>query len=65
MSMGRPKAELVLSEGDRLQLISITRSRSIPAALVTRARFVLAAADGEPNSAISQRVQLTRATVGM
>jgi hypothetical protein len=64
MSMGRPKAELVLSEDERLQLISITRSRSISAALVTRARIVLAAADGEPNSAIAQRLQLTRATVG-
>ena len=64
MSMGRPKTELVLGEDERLQLISITRSRSILAALVTRARMVLAAADGEPNSAFAQRLQLTRATVG-
>ena len=64
MPMGRPKAELVLSEDERSQLVSIARSRSISAALVTRARIVLAAADGEPNSAIAQRLQLTRATVG-
>ncbi|WP_010121084.1 IS630 family transposase, partial [Burkholderia oklahomensis] len=64
MAMGRPKAELVLSEDERSQLMSIARSRSISAALVTRARIVLAAADGEPNSAIAQRLQLTRATVG-
>src|SRR6201995_2791754 len=64
MAMGRPKAELVLSEDERKQLMSIARSRSISAALVTRARIVLAAADGEPNSAIAQRLQLTRATVG-
>lgn len=64
MAMGRPKAELVLSEDERSQLMSIARSRSISAALVTRARIVLAAAEGEPNSAIAQRLQLTRATVG-
>lgn len=58
------KAELVLSEDERAQLISIARSRSISAALVTRARVVLAAADGEPHSAIAQHLQLTRATVG-
>jgi len=64
MPMGRPKAELLLSEDERSQLNSIARSRSISAALVTRARIVLAAAAGEPNSAIAQRLQLTRATVG-
>jgi len=48
MPMGRPKAELVLSEDERSQLTSIARSRSIPAAMVTRARMVLAAATGEP-----------------
>src|SRR4051812_40854363 len=64
MPMGRPKAELVLSEDERSQLTSIARSRSISAALVTRARIVLAAATGEPNSAIAERLQLTRATVG-
>ncbi|AGK50453.1 winged helix-turn helix family protein [Burkholderia thailandensis MSMB121] len=55
MPMGRPKAELVLSEDERSQLMSIARSRSISAALVARARIVLAAADGESNSAIAQR----------
>ncbi|MBR8313567.1 IS630 family transposase, partial [Burkholderia dolosa] len=48
MAMGRPKVELVLSEDERSQLMSIARSRSISAALVARARIVLAAADGEP-----------------
>ena len=64
MPMRQPKAELVLSEDKHSQLTSIARSRSISAALVTRARIVLAAAAGEPNSAIAQRLQLTRATVG-
>ncbi|SDR43691.1 hypothetical protein SAMN05443026_3987 [Burkholderia orbicola] len=38
MAMGRPKAELVLSEDERSQLMSIARSRSISAALVARSR---------------------------
>ncbi|SIT47098.1 hypothetical protein BN2475_710052 [Paraburkholderia ribeironis] len=50
----------MLSEDERSQLAAI--ARSISATLVTRARIVLAAADGEPNSALAQRLQLTRAT---
>ncbi|MCQ4679428.1 IS630-like element ISRso5 family transposase [Ralstonia pseudosolanacearum] len=64
MPMGRPKAELVLSEDEQTQLAGMVRSRSILAALVMRARLVLAAAAGEPNSEIAERLQLTRATVG-
>ncbi|MGC5859820.1 IS630 family transposase, partial [Ralstonia pseudosolanacearum] len=64
MPMGRPKADLVLSEDERAQLSSMVRSRSIPAALSMRARIVLAAADGAPNSEIAERLQLTRATAG-
>jgi putative transposase len=64
MPMGRPKAELVLSDGEQLQLASMARSRSVPAALVARARIVLAAAAGEANSVIAKRMQLTGATVG-
>ncbi|WP_061957109.1 MULTISPECIES: IS630 family transposase [Cupriavidus] len=64
MPMGRPKVELVLSQDEQSQLASMARSRAIPAALVTRARIVLAAATGEPNSEIAKRLQLTRATVG-
>jgi len=62
--MGRPKVDLVLSEDEQSQLTSMVRSRSIPAALVARARIVLAAAAGDPNSEIAKRLQLTRATVG-
>ena len=64
MMMGRPKAELVLTEDEQSQLASMARSRSIPAALVVRARIVLAAAAGEPSSEIAKRLHLTRATVG-
>lgn len=64
MPMGRPKAELMLSRDEQAQLTSMARSRSIPAALVARARIVLAAAVGEPNSVIAERLQLTAPTVG-
>lgn len=64
MPMGRPKVEVVLSEAERAQLTSLARSRSIPAALVARARIVMAAASGAPSSEIAERMQLNRATVG-
>lgn len=64
MRTGRPKAELVLSEEERLQLQSFARSRSLPAALCSRARLVLASADGEPNNAIAARLKMTKQTVG-
>jgi hypothetical protein len=41
MARGRPKAELTLTEAEQAQLSSIAASRSMPAALVARARIVL------------------------
>jgi putative transposase len=64
MRMGRPKAELILSEEERSQLLSFARSRSLAAALSSRARIILCSADGEPNAAIAQRFKLSNATVG-
>lgn len=64
MRTGRPKVELLLSDEERAQLQSFARSRSLPAALSNRARIVLSSADGELNSAIAERLKLTKATVG-
>lgn len=64
MAMGRPKAELVLSEEEQAQLQPLARSRSLPAALVQRANIVLACAAGATNSAVAQRFGTTNATVG-
>ena len=64
MRTGRPKAELLLSDEERSQLQSFARSRSLPAALSDRAHIVLSSADGELNSAIAERMKLTKATVG-
>lgn len=64
MAMGRPKADLVLSAAERAQLQSMTRSRSIPSALVERARIVLGSAAGEPNNVLGERLGIHKATVG-
>lgn len=54
----------MLSDDERAQLQSFARSRSLPAALSTRARIILSSADGEPNKAIAERMKLNKATVG-
>ena len=64
MRTGRPKVELMLTDEERSQLQSFARSRSLPAALSARARIVLSSADGEPNNAIAERLELTNTTVG-
>jgi transposase len=48
---------------DRATLVSWSRSSSIRAGLVLRARIVLAAADGEGTSAIARRLGVSRPTV--
>jgi len=63
MARGRPKAVLSVSEDERLQLMGFARSRSLPSALSSRARIILASADGEANSAIAARLQLNPGTV--
>ena len=64
MNRGRPKADLVLTNDERAQLVSFARSRSLPASLSTRARIILSSAEGEANSSIALRLKLTKATVG-
>lgn len=62
--MAAQMLQLVLSEDERSQLESMARSRSMPAALVQRAKIVLACAEGTPNSRVAERVDVTHATVG-
>lgn len=64
MRTGRPKAELVLTDDERIQLQSMARSRSLPSSMTLRARIVLACAAGEANSAVARRMDVTGATVG-
>jgi transposase len=56
-------APLSLPDADRDVLRSWVRSPSLPAGLVLRARIVLAAAEGESNTAIAERLGVTRQTV--
>jgi len=65
MPRGRPKQELVLSPSEREQLMSMTRSRSMPHALVRRAEIVLMAVDGSNNIAIAEELEVSRLTVGL
>lgn len=64
MALGRPKAVLVLSVGQREQLESLASSRSLPAGLVTRARMILMSAAGINNQEIARQLRTTKATVG-
>lgn len=56
MRTGRPKPALVLSAEEHVQLSSLAASRSLPHALVARAKVVPWSAQGETNSVIAQRL---------
>ena len=53
-----------LDERQRAELQSFSRSRSLPHALVLRARLVLLAADGMHSGTIAKQLGLSRSTVG-
>ena len=54
---------LELRTGDRGRLDLLTRSSSVRAGLATRARIVLLAAEGLPNTEIAKRTSTSRPTV--
>jgi putative transposase len=64
MATGRPKTPLTLTDDERTQLRSLAHSRTLPHALVARAKLVLWSAEGESNSQIAARLHWTKATVG-
>src|SRR3954469_23236185 len=59
----RPAAALALTDGDREELARLTRSSSVRAGLVQRARIVRLAAEGVSNTAIAAAVGASRPTV--
>lgn len=63
MPRGRPRTELAVDDDVRQQLLSISRSRSLPHAIVRRADIILASAEGETDVAIAKRLKLNRMTV--
>jgi transposase len=60
---GRPKAQLVLSDAERDQLMALTLRRKTAQALALRARIVLACAEGQDNSVVAERLRVTPQTV--
>jgi transposase/transcriptional regulator with XRE-family HTH domain len=61
---GRPKAELVLTDEEREQLVRWSRRRKSSQALALRSRIVLACADGVDNKAVAGQLGCAAATVG-
>jgi transposase len=62
--VGRPVAEVVLSEDERRALEGLRRRRKTAQALSLRAGIVLACAEGLGNDKVAQRLSITRQTVG-
>ena len=54
---------IVLSDEDRYRLVSLTRKQTAERRMVVRARIVLAAADGEENVGIAERLEVALHTV--
>src|SRR6266542_655166 len=64
MLTGRPKTAISLTADERTQLQSLATSRTLPHALVARAKLVLWAAEGNSNTEIAERLQFSKPTVG-
>ncbi|MDP9153353.1 MAG: IS630 family transposase, partial [Pseudomonadota bacterium] len=57
--MGRKGIEISVSTLEREQLLSMSRSRSLPHSLVRRAKIILMAADGHTSQEIALRCEVT------
>ena len=62
--LGRPKSLLVLSDGERAQLLSWARRRKSAQALALRSRIVLGCSEGLSNREVAVRERVNQATVG-
>lgn len=61
--MGRPKAEIVLSDSEREQLEAWTRRRKTAQALALRSRIILECASGVDSKVVAQRVSVSQQMV--
>jgi transposase len=59
----RPAPALMLRDGDREELLRLTRASTVRAGLAQRARIVLMASDGVSNTSIAEQVGVSRPTV--
>src|SRR5512136_2705448 len=64
MAIGRPKAALTLTEGERATLDGYRRRRRTAHGLAVRSAIVLACADGSDNKTVAKRLRVSPATVG-
>jgi len=64
MTLGRPKAPLVLTDDERAKLQSWANRPTSAQRLALRARIVLACADGRDNKAVAKALRITPHTVG-
>lgn len=62
--MGRPKAELTLSDAERAALEGWVRRRSTPQAWALRCRIILACAEGDSNKDVAAQLGSTPQAVG-
>ena len=63
MALGRPKVALILTNDERVQLISLAhRSRTAPH-LARRARIILACAEGLDSKVVAKRLRMSQVTV--
>jgi len=65
MALGRPIPPVILSDHVRSQLENMSNSRSLPYAMVRRAKIILLAAEGLNNKTISEEVALSGRMVGI
>jgi transposase len=65
VGMGRPNTALVLNESEKVDLRSIVRSRSMPHALVRRAKIVLLSANGASNRAVASQCGVSAPVVSL
>ena len=64
MAMGRPKAELILSDEERQTLGRWARRPKSSQQLALRSRIVLACSDGRTNQQVAGELRVTMQTVG-
>jgi transposase len=62
--LGRPKAELSLTDEERSALERLARRRTSAQAAALRARIILSCATGAPNAAVAEVLGVAPATVG-
>jgi len=63
MRTGRPKVEIQLSETQRAELETISKSRSLPHGLVRRARVILASVDGMSYVEMMSKFQVSHSAI--